>query len=234
MARTKTRRLDQIEKAVAPVAASLMDVLAELAGEAGLRKGERTRREVRAAIARCLAVTSYADLSMDQIAIEAGISRAAVYQYFQSKEDAVRDVLSDFQKRVLLIPRMAQPGRSIFESILSVNRYYIDYFATNAIYMERIREVRHVLPELIAERQRVNAEWARRVVGHARRHGNSSTPAATLMLRALALECMIDDTLREVFVVGNLSFREVASNRDVLAHELTEIWFRSLYNPQMG
>lgn len=216
-----------------PPAVAFTDALDAAARQPGLRKGERTRREVRAAVARCLATTTYADLSMDQIAMEAGVSRSAVYQYVQSKADAVRDVLGDFQGRVLGISRAAKPEQSIFDGILATNRYYIDYFAENAVFMERVREVRHVLPELIAERQRVNAEWARRIVRHARKNGWTGLPTSALMLRALALECMIDDTLRELFVIGNPTIKAAAADRDVLARELTEIWWLSLYARQI-
>ena len=227
--RSPRRKLAQSLASAAARAPAFTEMLEAEASAPGLRKGERTRLAIRAATARALASQSYAALTMDHIAVEAGVSRAAVYQYAKSKEGAVSDVLIAFHARTLSIPVSRLRGATPYETIRCTNRYYIDYFAKNAIFMERVRELREILPELIAEKQRVNSDWARRVVGHARRHGASTASTRTLHLRALMLECMIDDVLREVFVVRNPALVDSAQDLDELADELTEIWFRALY-----
>ena len=213
-----------------PAAPSFIDLLADEAADASLRKGERTRRRVLWATAAALADTSFAQLNMDQIAQAADVSRAALYQYVGSKEDAVRTVLTDFQSRTIAIPLQATRGATPRETILRTNRYYIDYFAKNAAFMERVRELHAVMPELIQEKQRVNRAWAERVARNAARHGASDLPPETLRLRAYLLECLIDDTLREIFVIGNPDMTEAARDLDVLAEELTRIWFLTLFS----
>ena len=212
-----------------PEAPAFADLLTAEAAAPGLRKGERTRRAVRAATVRCLVRAPYAELSMDMIAAEAGVSRAALYQYFKSKEDAVRDVLTDFQERTLFIPRAGEPGLDLIDRIARTNRYYVDYFARNAVLMERVRELRDTLPELIAGKQRVNARWAKRVAEHARKHARRPIPPAALTLRILAMECMIDDVLREIHVIGNPVFAPYRDDPDTLVAELSRIWLKAVY-----
>lgn len=229
------RALDKVEKDVAesaaPIAPAFLDLLLAEAKEPGLRKGERTRRRVFWATAAELAQTSYAQLNMDQIAQAADVSRAALYQYVGSKEDAVRAVLTDFQARTLAIPLHAIRGTTPRETILRTNRYYIDYFARNAAYMERVRELHVIMPELTAEKQRVNREWAGRVVRSVERRGAAAIPSEKLRLRAYLLEGLIDDALREIFVIRNPDLGALASDLDGLAEEITSIWYRTLYEP---
>lgn len=208
-----------------PAAPSFLDLLAAAAREPDLRKGERTRRTVRFATADGLSRMPYAALSMDVIASAAGVSRAALYQYVRSKEDAVRDVLTTFHALTIAFPR-GVAGSTPYEAAFRTNRYYVDYFAKNAVFMERIRELRHELPELLADRQRINALWAERIASHAARFGPPDRDPAAVKLRILCLECMVDDVLREAFVIGNPAF---AVDEDQLARVLTDIWISALY-----
>lgn len=207
----------------------LIDLLQAEASETGLRKGERTRRRIVWASAVALEQTPFAQLSMDQIAEIATVSRAALYQYVASKEEAVQLVLLALQDLTLAMPSGGAAGCSPLEAIVATNRYYIDYFQKNAIFMERVRELRETLPELIAEKQRVNRRWADRVLAHAIRHRASPLDPARLRLRVFAMECMIDDVLREIFVIQNPDIVEAAKDREMLIQELSAIWFKTLY-----
>jgi AcrR family transcriptional regulator len=55
----------------------------------GPRKGERREGEILDALERLLAATTFAQLTMDDIAREAGLSRSALYFYVASKEEAL-------------------------------------------------------------------------------------------------------------------------------------------------
>jgi AcrR family transcriptional regulator len=212
-----------------PIAPRFIDVLAAEEAEPDLRKGERTRRRVLWATAVALAETSFAQLNMDLIAQAAEVSRAALYQYVGSKEEAVRTVLTDFQSRTLAIPLAAMRTANLAETILRTNRYYIDYFANNAAFMERVRELHQIMPELTAEKQRVNREWADRLVRSATRRGAADLLPERLRIRAFLMECMIDDVLREIFVIANPDLREAARDLDLLAEEITRVWLKALY-----
>ena len=56
---------------------------------AGPRKGERREQAILDATERLLATTPFADLTIDDIARGAGISRSALYFYFASKEQVL-------------------------------------------------------------------------------------------------------------------------------------------------
>jgi AcrR family transcriptional regulator len=212
-----------------PEAESFIQLLAAEAAEPGLRKGERTRRRILWATADELTRTPFALLSMDAIAQVADVSRAALYQYVGSKEEAVRIVLTGFQGRMLALPVERTRGMTPLDSIRRAHRWYIDYFSKNAIFMERVRELHSAMPELIAERQKVNRVWADRVLASVRRHGASGLTNARLRIRILALECMIDDLLRELFVIRNPNMIDAACDPDTLAAELAAVWYASLY-----
>lgn len=207
----------------------LTELLEAEASETGLRKGERTRRRIVWASAVALEQASFAHLSMDRIAEIAAVSRAALYQYVASKEEAVRLVLLALQDLTLAMPSGGAVGRSPLEAIIVTNRYYIDYFEKNAVFMERVRELRETLPELIAEKQRVNRRWAERVLAHAVQHRPSPLDPARLKLRIFAMECMVDDILREIFVIRNPDIIAAAADREALIQELSAIWFKALY-----
>lgn len=215
--------------AAMPTAKEFSELLAEAAEATGLRKGERTRRRVLWATAVGLRRTSFAVLSMDTIAEIAGISRAALYQYFASKEEAVRAVLTDFNERTLAMSVGAAGARDPRETVERTNRYYIDYFARNAVFMERIRELREIMPDLISAKQEVNRRWAQKVGAHVARHRTTPLDPFSLRIRVMALECMIDDVLREIWVIANPDFVEMASDLDRLSRELSDIWYRTLY-----
>ncbi|CAN7147133.1 TetR/AcrR family transcriptional regulator [Bosea sp. LjRoot237] len=208
----------------------LTGLLETAASEPGLRKGERTRRRIIWASAVALEQTPFALLSMDRIAEIASVSRAALYQYVASKEEAARLVLLALQDLTLTMPSGGASARSPLEAIVATNRYYIDYFEKNAVFMERVRELRETLPGLMAEKQRVNRRWAERVLAHAVRHRPSPLDPARLKLRVFAMECMVDDVLREIFVIRNPDIIEAAADREMLIQELSAIWFKALYD----
>ena len=68
-----------------------------------------------------------------------------------------------------------------------------------------------------------------RVIASVARHGTLDLTPVQIRLRTLALECMIDDVLRELFVIGNPDVRDVGSDLDLLANELAAIWHAGLY-----
>jgi AcrR family transcriptional regulator len=208
---------------------SFLEQLVAAAAEAGLRKGERTRRRIRWAAARALMEAPYAELSVDGICAGIAVTRTAFYVYYPSKADLVREVLTDFQHSVLVIrgARATDPRAGI----VAANRAFWEFVRLNAPLMERIRELRDELPELIAERQRVNALWAARIARSVRRHSRTTVPEAALIVRIHAVIFMVEDFAREVFVIRNPNLAAFGDDCDLLVSELSEVWYRALYAP---
>ena len=169
----------------------------------------------------------YAAVSIEEICSRADVSRTAFYIYFPSKADLVRDVLIEFQRSVTTISR--GPRGSPLEAIRSANQAFARFVRLNAPLMERIRELRDELPELILERQRVNQAWAARITAAARRGGNT-LPEAALLVRAHALIFMSEDLLREVHVIRNPNVTQLADDEAMLVEQLSQVWYRALYS----
>ena len=74
-----------------------------------------------------------------------------------------------------------------------------------------------------------NRRWAERVLAHAVQHRPSPLDPARLKLRIFAMECMVDDILREIFVIRNPDIIAAAADREALIQELSAIWFKALY-----
>ena len=207
-------------------AASFEATLAERIASAG-RKGDRTRARIRWAAAAALMQDRYATVSIEDICSRADVSRTAFYIYFPSKADLVRDVLIEFQRSVTTISRGPRGGP--LEAIRSANQAFAQFVRLNAPLMERIRELRDELPELIGERQRVNQAWAARITAAARRGGNT-LPEAALLVRAHALIFMSEDLLREVHVIRNPNVAGLAEDEAMLIEQLSQVWYHSLYS----
>jgi AcrR family transcriptional regulator len=198
--------------------------MTHLAGEEGLKKGERTRRQLKLAAAQCLETTQVAQLNMDQVAAEAGVSRPTIYQYFKSVDELVTDVLGDFRKMTLATLSDARGGDTVEESIFLTHYAYVLHYAHNAALMERVRELMTLEPAMLLERQRINAAWTRRILARVLADRDDDAPEAALELRIHCLGSMVDDVLREAFVVQNPAFALARDDAKAFAQELTAIW----------
>ena len=66
---------------------------------------EKRKQETLDVALRLLLERGYANLNMDELAVEAGISKPTLYQYFDSKEDLVAKAMGRmFEKMEELIP----------------------------------------------------------------------------------------------------------------------------------
>jgi AcrR family transcriptional regulator len=204
--------------------------MAHLAAEAGLKKGERTRRQLKLAAAQCLETTPVGQLNMDQVAAEAGVSRPTIYQYFRSIDEIVTEVLGEFRKMTLETLSQAAGGDTVEESIFLTHYAYVLHYANNAALMERVRELMSVAPDMLLERQRINALWTRRILTRIRAsmESESAESEQALELRIHCLGSMVDDVLREAFVVRNPAFALACKDAKAFAQELTAIWQRVL------
>jgi AcrR family transcriptional regulator len=215
-------------------AESFVERLAALAAAKDVKKGERTRRQLKLAAARCLESTSLPLLGMDQVASEAGVSRPTIYLYFSSIDELVGEVLNDF--RQMTLDTLAEPrrGETLADSIFRTHYAYVLHYARNAALMERVRELMSSSPELVKDRQRINSQWTRRVLSKVLSAGRENIDKEALHLRIYCLGSMVDDVLREAYVVGNPAFDLASKDAEGFAKELTAIWTRVLLPLQSG
>lgn len=212
--------------------ASYLSVLEARIQDPGIFKGERTKASIRWVTALLLEETSYANVSLDLIARRAGVSRPTIYQYYASKRECVLDVLSEFLTIVFeFVERDSKARRAKTDDLLALvtdtNREYIAFYRENAALMERVRELRQEIPELISLQQDVNRKWAERLAAHISRNGPLSHKQA--IFTAYALESMIDDFLRELFVLRNPHLAALNLTDEALAQNLSSVWVRAAY-----
>jgi AcrR family transcriptional regulator len=215
-----------------PGTVSFIELLAARMREEGMPKSERTRASIRWATAVVLEETGYASFSMNVVALKAQVSRPAIYQYYANKHDCVLDVMGEFLTAVVqFLERDSKAKRVAATDLLSVvsetNRYYIAFYRANASLVERVREMRQDLPELITLQQDVNRQWAERLAKHISR--NSPLRLKAALFTAYLLESMVDDFLREYFVMKSPHLAALGLSDDELALALSEVWIRAAY-----
>jgi AcrR family transcriptional regulator len=209
-----------------PNTASFLTLLRERSESLALTKGERTRATIRWATVATLEKNGYGSFSLDTVAIEAGVSRPTIYQYYSNKRDCVLDVLTEFLNVVFqFVDRGNKSDQGLMNSVIQTNRDYIAFYRENATLVERVRELRQDIPELIEIQQDINRKWAQRLAKNITR--NSSLSSKQALFTAYALESMIDDFLREMFVLKNPHLAALGLSDDALATSLSEVWVRA-------
>lgn len=206
--------------------------LEERISDVEISKGERTRATIRWATVAVLEEIGYASFTLDTVAKRANVSRPAIYQYYGSQRDCVLDVLSEFLNVVVdFVERDGNARRAkagdLLTSVVDTNREYIAFYRENATLVERVRELREEIPELIALQQEINKQWAERLAKHIRK--NTALSSKQALFTAYALESMIDDFLRELFVLKNPHLAGLNMSDDELAVSLSEFWARAAY-----
>jgi AcrR family transcriptional regulator len=215
---------------------SYLDYLLSRSEDEGMLKSERTRATIRWATVAVLEDTGYASFSLDVVARKAGVSRPTIYQYYANKHDCVLDVMAEFLSVVVeFVERDNGAKRIAGDDLLAVvtntNRDYIAFYRANATLVERVRELRQDIPELIGLQQDMNRKWAERLAKHISRH--SSLSAKQALFTAFALESMVDDFLRELFVLKNPHLAALGLSDDALARAISEVWVRAAYAPPL-
>jgi AcrR family transcriptional regulator len=206
--------------------ASFLNLLRQRSESLQLSKGERTRATIRWATIATLEKTGYGGFSLDVVAKEAGVSRPTIYQYYDSKRACVLDVLTEFLNVVFqFVDRGNKPESNLLNAVVQTNRDYIAFYRENATLVERVRELRQDIPELIEIQQDINRKWAQRLAKNITR--NSPLSPKQALFTAYVLESMIDDFLRELFVLKNPHIAALGLSDDALATSLSEVWVRA-------
>lgn len=223
---TRTRPLIETVSVHRPL--KFADELAQRAAVRPMRKGERTQALLRWATSVVIEERRSADIPIELIAERAGVSRAAFYQYFESSLAVVGDVLLEFQRSLISRMDAVERGPDAYGSILATHRMYVPYYAVNAALIEAIRQLHGAMPALYAEKDAVNEVWARRIANSAARAKQIKvTPA--LLLEVYALQSMVDDLLRQVYVLGNDNITKLAPDQETLITVVSDLWYRALY-----
>jgi AcrR family transcriptional regulator len=157
------------------------------------------RNELLDAGAQLFAAHPYDDVLMEQVAAQAGVSRALLYRYFSSK----RALFAAIYQRAadhLLAATGIDPTVSMAEQISAGLEAHIDYFAANrhtVLAANRVLSGDPMIQAIISDEL---AELRRRMLdafefsGHARDVASATLNAWLLFVRALCVEWLENNT----------------------------------------
>jgi AcrR family transcriptional regulator len=140
-------------------------------GELGLRerKKERTRRHIADTARRLFAERGFEPVTVADIAREAEVAQATVFNYFPTKEDLFYSRLEAFEGELLTAIREREPGESVLaafaayltdqQGVLAIKAPGGDEAATRQI--ETVSRVITASPALLARERQVFDRYAR-------------------------------------------------------------------------
>jgi AcrR family transcriptional regulator len=169
---------------------------------------EDRRQELLDVGARLFAARPYDDVMMEEVAESAGVSRALLYRYFQSKRDLFGAIYRRAAERLLAVTEL-DPNVPMIEQVGAGLDAHIDYFVANrytVLAANRALSGDPMIETIISEEL---AELRRRMLGAFEFDRNSREIASAALLawlqfvRALCVEWLDSemfsrDELREV------------------------------------
>lgn len=191
------------------------------------RRHERTRQELIDAALALSARRSFKDLTVENVAREAGVARSAFYVYFGDKEElllgALEDLVASHQARLGRCWRdTGNPRRDIESSIYSICRVYADsaglleLAAEASTYDEEVRELWGSVLETVTEGTTEEITRLQRADAVA----DSLDPAAL----AEGLVLMTERSMQ-------LNLAQGGSAPDDVAARLVKVWWAALFGP---
>ena len=159
-----------------------------------------------------------------------GVARGTFYLYFPSKRALAFTLLKELQSVLLTRAPRLQSSDDPFDSIHVFNRYYVEVYRRNAGLYRCINQLNDEMREFREFVQQVDYSWALRL---ARRYdrwtGSAGTEDDAKLLVIYAMESMVADLMREIYVDANPRLAEIVQTDDVLAEYLSLLWYRALY-----
>lgn len=206
----------------------LRDVPSSLERRQGRRRRhERTRQELIDAALALSARRSFKDLTVENVAREAGVARSAFYVYFGDKEElllgALEDLVASHQARLGRCWRdTGNPKRDVESTIYSICRIYADsadlleLAAEASTYDEEVRELWGSVLETVTE------GTAEEIVRLQRAGAVTDSLDAAALAEGLVL-------MTERSMQLNLGQGSAAS--DDVAAALVKVWWAALFGP---
>lgn len=190
--------------------------------------GDDREQAILATALRLLQDRSYAEISVDDLAKGAGISRPTFYFYFPSKEAVLLTLLdpviqradSGFDAPMETLPD--DPRRAIRAGINT----FFDAFASDAVLGKAAAEALATNPEVRALWSRFMDKWIGQTAALIAAERARGAAPETIPARDLATAL---NEMNERMMVAALADEQLAVARDRLVDTLTHIWLTSIY-----
>jgi AcrR family transcriptional regulator len=103
------------------------------------RKAERRRREILVTAKELFLSRSYADVTVDEIAEAADVSKATIYSYFENKLAIYSAmILSDAEELVQSLQSAMDEHSTTRKNLSAMSRAYIEFFFHHPEYFEKL------------------------------------------------------------------------------------------------
>jgi TetR/AcrR family transcriptional repressor of nem operon len=201
---------------------------------ARLRKGERTRLRLKWAAAVVLERNGYLNMRVADICKLAKVSSATLYLYYKNTSEITLEILGEFLQAAGRLAGGKGPHGDAFEAILHATQEMVEFFAANAGLMRCLIQISDEVPEF-AELWRTSSDaWYRRIAQSVARRTRAGAHNDDVVLFAVyAVGGMVDQLLRDLFVLRNPALEELRARLAPTSRELSELlsilWYRALY-----
>jgi AcrR family transcriptional regulator len=194
-------------------------------------RGDKTRRQIKAVIAKLASKHDLADISLSDICKGTKLTTGAVYFHFKGKDEAVEEMVIDEVET--MYARMLEPGHASFEEMARA------IIAECAAYEQANGRRSRALQLVINSRPRAYEAWigARSpvierltaLIATARRGAGLAEDASPFL--ALFILNSIEDLSMDVFQWGNPTLRPFAEKPEDWIARQTALWSHAILAP---
>jgi AcrR family transcriptional regulator len=190
-----------------------------VSGGTGLRerKKERTRRLLAETARRLFAERGFERVSVAEVAREAEVSEATVFNYFPTKEDLVYSGLEAFEDEMLAAVRDRQPGEAILDAfgrfILQPRGFLAARDEDAAAHLLEISRMIAASPALLSRERQILARYAdslTRLIATETDAADDDPRPAVLAAALIGLHSALIDHVRRRLLAGNSDLPQIA------------------------
>lgn len=176
---------------------------------------------------RLLSEKAYADISVDDLAKGAGLSRPTFYFYFPSKEAVLLSLLDPFIQRAdagfVSIEALPTDPRQAIRACITT---FFDAFGSDPVIGRAGAEALASSPEVRALWTQFMEKWIRQTAALICAERERGAAPSTIPAHDLATAL---NEMNERMIVAALADEQLAVARDKLVDTLTHIWLNSIY-----
>ncbi len=196
------------------------------------RKRDRTQADIFNAGCSLLNRASLASLKVSDICREAGVAHGTFYIYFTNRQAFVASLLLRFVDYLQAVMRGA-PKSAEADTVRTATDAYYRLFEQNAGLMKCLVKHLEEFPSCLEAFQKLNREWAARVVASTERKLAQSGRAGKisrdeLFRRAYALGGMVDQYLTALLLNHDPSLNRISQDKEAAIETLSLIWKRGM------
>lgn len=120
----------------------------------GHERGRETRSRLRELALQLFAEQGYEQTSLREIAERLGVTKAALYYYYKSKEDIVRDLVEDYMAQIDQLIAWGKDQPRSAETRAEIVRRYLDIVVNGAAVFRLLHQNQAAVSSLAAAKER--------------------------------------------------------------------------------